>query len=193
MRSIFQTLKDKNPEDVEKLGPFLCKRENAWLHNGYYFWDQDIDIAHWWGEKGYRGSYIICKSSFEYNIKLCWDLHNEHSAREEFRKIVNAIKKRNINSKKEIKVRDIIEELQTKGIFKYKAIRLAGINSIGHNDVLYERHVLDKKKYSQNNIIIKEYDNRPAIQICFYEKFALKRKLFKIVFPEQYIKDEIVF
>lgn len=195
MRRIFQTLNDENPDNVEENGPFPCNEKNAWLHSGFYFWDQDIGIAHWWGKKGYYNNYIICESYFDYDISLCWDLHNEHDAREEFRAIVKAIKSRNINRGREIKVRDIIAELQSKKIFKYKAIRLAGINSIGFNDPLYERHILDRKRgvKGEKKSIIWEYDNRPAIQICFYDKFALKRKKFKIVYPDKYVQDEIVF
>lgn len=188
MRRIFQTLRNENPDYVEENGPFPCKRKNAWLHNGYYFWDQDIGVAHWWGDEGYHGDYIICQSSFKYDIRQCWDLHNEHGAREEFRAIAKGIEKRNINRGKRLKVRDIIEELQNKGIFGYKAVRLAGNNSIGYNDPLYERHLLDRKDTKSW-----EYDNRPAIQICFYQRNALERTEFKIVFPEEYVQDEIVF
>ncbi len=193
MRRVFQTLNDENPDNVENNGPFPCKKENAWLHNGYYFWDQDIDVAHWWGEKGYNGSYIICESYFQYDIKFCWDLHNEHTAREEFRLIAKEVKTRGVNNKKEVKVRDIIEYLQKKNMFKYHAIRLAGMNSIGFNDPLYERHILDKKARYKKQAIIWEYDNRPAIQVCFYQKNALNRKVFKIVYPDEYVQDEIVF
>lgn len=193
MRRIYQTLNDENPDDVENNGPFPCNRTNAWLHDGYYFWDQDIAVAHWWGTKGYEGEYIICESHFEYNIELCWDLHNEHSAREEFRLISKEISDRGINGKREIKVRDIIEYLQTKGVFKYEAVRLAGINSIGFNDPLYERYLLDKKNRRNKKPLLWQYDNRPAIQICFYKKYALKREGFKIVYPEHYVQDEIVF
>ena len=39
-RIIYQTVEDRgNPDYVEQHGPFICTNKNAWLGEGYYFWD----------------------------------------------------------------------------------------------------------------------------------------------------------
>lgn len=37
-RTLFQAVKDlDNPDEIEQNGPFKCRREDAWLGEGYYF------------------------------------------------------------------------------------------------------------------------------------------------------------
>ena len=37
-RALFQAVKDlDNPDEIEQNGPFKCRREDAWLGEGYYF------------------------------------------------------------------------------------------------------------------------------------------------------------
>jgi hypothetical protein len=46
--------------------PIICRRKNAWLGEGYYFWT-DLDIAHYWGKdsKMNTGSYDIYRGYIE--------------------------------------------------------------------------------------------------------------------------------
>ena len=40
LRKAYQTLENRsNPDQIEEQGPFLCRHKNAWLGEGYYFWD----------------------------------------------------------------------------------------------------------------------------------------------------------
>ena len=83
IKILYQTLENrKNPEIIEKNGPFLCNWENTWLGDGYYFWDSFINNAHWWGKEArkYKDGYIICKSICDYNSIDCFDLvgNTEH-------------------------------------------------------------------------------------------------------------------
>ena len=58
-RIIYQTVEDRgNPDYVEQHGPFICTNKNAWLGEGYYFWDTIIELAHWWGNLCYKDSRI---------------------------------------------------------------------------------------------------------------------------------------
>ena len=54
--------------------PIRCSTSDARLGYGYYFWDSIIDAAHWWGEKHYRGNYIICRSFYDAHSDRCFDL-----------------------------------------------------------------------------------------------------------------------
>lgn len=185
---IFQTLEDReNPDHVEDYGPFKCTRENAWMHDGYYFWEYEVNLSHWWGNAVHNGNYIICKSSYKIDTDFCWDLYNDHSAMKEFESLVNLIKEKNINKGKKIKARDIIEYLIKNKIMKYEAVRFMGEGSISKND----------KHYAAIDLAIRRHGNaslnlNPPIQICFFKKNALSRKGFKIIYPEKYVQDDIV-
>lgn len=65
---IFQTVKDlDNVDQLEQQGPIFCDSNSAWLGHGYYFWDSEIDLAHWCGKVHcqYNGyDYLILKSSY---------------------------------------------------------------------------------------------------------------------------------
>ena len=45
-KTIYQTLENRdNADEVERDGPFLCNRKNAWLGTGYYFGDTFVELA----------------------------------------------------------------------------------------------------------------------------------------------------
>jgi len=198
MIDAFQTLKDQNnPKYVRENGPFECTDEDAWMHNGYYFWDEDIKLCHWWGRTRCRGEYLICKTSYELNDK-CWDIYGKYAHREELIAIFNGIRAKNINSGKPIKVRDIVEYLTIRGLMKYEAMRMVGTESINKKDPIYESILLQKrKKYTKKSgylEIVHLLELRPPIQICFFNKNGLNRKGFQIVYPDKYTEnDEYVF
>lgn len=75
-RIIYQTVEDReNPDYVEQHGPFICTNKNAWLGEGYYFWDTIIELAHWWGNLCYKDSgYIICQSACDDKLEKVFDL-----------------------------------------------------------------------------------------------------------------------
>lgn len=101
IRKIYQTLEDRNnPDEVESQGPFLCNRKDAWLGNGYYFWDSFIENAHWWGKEGARyKSYLICESSFHLNEK-CFDLYDNPEHIKNLIEIINIMKINGLYDKK---------------------------------------------------------------------------------------------
>lgn len=190
MYKAFQTLKDKgDPNNAVTNGPILCKDEKAWLHTGYYFWDEDIDVAHWWGKVHCQKKYIICKSKYIRDLNRCWDLYNCYEHRLEIRSIVKEIKRRNINKGKEVRVRDVINHLIDTGCMKYEAVRVAGTNSISEEGKFHDSIPLEIRNTRWGSVAHK-LDLRPAIQICFYTKEALDRTGFNIVYPDKYINEE---
>lgn len=61
--------KDGGIDHVLKEGPFLSEYfddENdpkyPFLGSGYYYWDDNKDLAHWWGKKFYKNDYFIIES-----------------------------------------------------------------------------------------------------------------------------------
>jgi len=60
-----QTIEDQNNVDeVEKNGPIKAVFK-PYLGDGYYYWDNNIKAAHWWGSNNYGGNYMICESKLE--------------------------------------------------------------------------------------------------------------------------------
>jgi hypothetical protein len=186
---LYQTLDDKgNPDDVESEGPFICKREHSWLGNGYYFWDAHIELGHWWGELNvrqgfYKDGYIICKANAILDSS-CWDLYGNGLYRKEFDKICKLLIDENVTTKSKLLVSHVIEYLKKKSLFKYKAIRMLGVNTISSNSSLYFFRV-PFVNHKQNN---QYFDVYPPVQICLIEKSALSLKNYSIVFPDEYIE-----
>ena len=187
---VYQTVQDRdNPDEVELYGPFKCKK-NPWLGQGYYFWDHEIKLAHWWGSKaGYENNYMICEAWCNMTGNdLCWDLHENGFHRDEFHETILKIVELNLSKKPhDITVDQVIEFVKNKKSFKYEAIRILGVNSVkkikGFKNVgarmLFRR---GKEAY---------YDIFPAVQICFFNKKSLSLSKIKIVYPEYYKEDEV--
>ncbi len=126
---LFQTLEDRGDFlKVEQNAPYLCDRLDAWLGNGYYFWEAFIEIAHWWGERVYGSNYIICSFICELDER-CFDLVGNSKHLIEFHKIVMLLTEKGLINEKTT-VRRIIEFLVTKNLFNYEGIRASGVNSI---------------------------------------------------------------
>lgn len=192
IKKVYQTLEDRgNPDEVETNGPFLCKRKNAWLGNGYYFWDSFIDNAHWWGSEGaqYINGYFICEALYDFDEAFCFNLidNNEHlKLFNETKEIMyeNGLYKPNVTT-----VARIIEYVKnTLNLFTYEAIRVFGINSKSYNSQYSNRTIFDRR----NNT--KYLDSKPAIQICFYSKTCsnLNLRNYKLIYPPEYSEDYLV-
>jgi len=182
---LYQTIEDRDEADkVELTGPFPCKK-NPWLGSGFYFWDSDIHLGHWWGEYGYASNYMICESTCDYNER-CWDLHNEYAHRVECKTLVDDIRKRISESDwNKLLFPKIINLIRQESAFnqKYDAIRACGIHSIAKD---YEHNV----RFNFRDNLPAYLDLMPAIQICLFSKSALNRKGYQIVFPEMYVQDQ---
>jgi hypothetical protein len=184
---VYQTLKDNsNPDEVEQFGPFPCRRPDAWLGYGYYFWDTFIDLAHWWGNTcpDYHGKYIVCEAAV-FKDDSCWDLHGNGAHLQEFEYICYEIIDSGISATDKLLVPEVIEFLKRKGIFKYKAIRALGVDSVTNwSKVPVE---LLKVRFKAG---LKSYlDLRPPVQICLIEKKALYLRGFRIVYPDDYVEE----
>jgi len=60
-KPIFHACKlEGGSEVIIKTAPFLSENnKRQWLTQGYYFWIEDIDLAHWWGSNSVKGDYAI--------------------------------------------------------------------------------------------------------------------------------------
>ena len=109
---IYHTLENReNADEVEEYAPYKCRSSSAWMHDGYYFWDQDEELAHFWGKEVHKDNYFICESSYNSKSIKLLDLYNSYNDRMEFNNIYELIKSQNINNGKKILARHIIEFL----------------------------------------------------------------------------------
>lgn len=190
VKTLYQTLKDKNgPDYIEDNAPFKCKWENAWLGEGYYFWDTFIENAHWWGKVRHGQSYVICKAECDFDIDLCYDLVGNTEHMLDFDKSIQLMKSQKLFDKNTT-VSRIINFLQKKVAgFRFEAIRVYGIKSISEHREEYEKYKhrlifeVSKPQY---------LDYKPAIQLCLFNKNSLNLRNLKIEFPDEYNSDYVI-
>ncbi len=174
---LYQTLEDKSNVDyVEENGPFICKRRDAWLGIGYYYWDTFVDNAHLWGRKIYNSDnkdYMICLSKVEFSNENVYDLDNPNILLE-----IKILEKKlsEIYPNKNITVAVALEQLKQSREFTYKAIRARAVNDMN-----------DSKQKIPFKIGYKAYlDTCPHIQVCILDKTFVGNDNFKVIFPTEY-------
>ncbi len=184
--TLYQTLKDKDYLKVETTGPFPCRWENTWLGDGFYFWQEFIELAHWWGETHRKGNYIICQAECDFDEFKCLDLVGEMTHVRLFQNAIQIMR-----SKGKITANTTVSRVINfmKGEFDsfiYEAIRVYGINSISPknpNSAEYSDRFLFEINKSQY------LDALPAVQLCLFTKQSLNLRNYKIVYPEHYRED----
>jgi len=184
---IYQTLKDKeNPDEIERDGPFLCRWENSWLGDGYYFWDYFIENAHWWDRSHCANTYIICEAIVDLNDTNCFDLVGNTRHLMDFGDSVDFMKSKGLITRKTT-VSRVLEFMKENNLFlEYKVVRAYGINS-------------KSKDYQPNYRIIFEPNKpfqylpyKPEIQICLLKFDKINFRDYKIVYPDEYIDGYLV-
>lgn len=176
---LYQTLEDKSKVDyVEKNGPFFCKRKDAWLGKGYYYWDTFVANAHLWGNKIYKSNnknYIICLSEVDLNNNI-YDLQNP-STLLEFKRSAEILSE--VYPNKNITVAVVLEQLKQLKEFTYKAIRAEAVGDMK-----------SPKQKIPFKIKHRAYlDTCPHIQVCILDKTFIGGDNFKVIFPFEYCED----
>ena len=167
---IFQTVADKdNPDYVEANGPFLCVNK-PWLGKGYYFWDNLMERAHWWGEKHYYGNYMICQASANIDDDKYLDLAGKEQLKY-FWQCCSALRE-NYNQE-HITVSFVIAKLIKIGDFPFQAVRVLS-EHCGGDEIM---HFVDYSKSYLNF--------SPPMQICIFEKSRIED--YHIVYPVKYM------
>lgn len=91
----YHTLENRgNAEKIELDGPIAAKKlEKAWLGPGYYFWDRDVDWAHFWGMSLYGVRYYIFRAEIIFDA-MCFDLHGNPEHKKILAEAIEEIKKK---------------------------------------------------------------------------------------------------
>lgn len=180
--SIYQTLSDRgNPEKIMQDGPFPCERLDAWVGNGYYFWESFIDNAHWWGDKGYKSKYVICKAECDLDPEKILDLVGNTDDIMLFREWTNALQKEGLVTDETTVARILHYIKEFASSFNYEAIRVYGIDSVSPK----RTRLTFRRLFNPSSVSY--LDLSPAIQLCIFEKTGLNLRNFKIVHPSKYV------
>ncbi|QPH38684.1 hypothetical protein [Pedobacter endophyticus] len=176
LRTVYQTLKDRNNNDeVVAHGPYLCNKSNAWLHEGYYFWEEFIEPAHHWGKTWCAKKYIITRGDcliFEHQLfDLVGNLHHIRLLKE----TVEFLKGEGLVTE-ETTVAHIIDFLKKEGVFGYLATRAHTTDSFR------KKYKLDVLKYEVDKETVLVMN--PAVQICIYDLDSTLFSEFRIVYPD---------
>ncbi len=91
----YHTIENRgNLDYVLDNAPFICTREDAWLGNGYYFWDTNVAWAKKWGRDAYlsrsKGFWILlCQLDLRQN---CLDLFGSVADKQLLVKVLQRLK-----------------------------------------------------------------------------------------------------
>lgn len=186
-KKVYQTLEDRdNPNEIEKNGPFKCRRNNAWMGEGYYFWESFIDNAHWWGKEcnSFEDGYVICEAIYTEDEEKCFNLIDNPVHIKMFNDTKALMQEKGLYKDGQTTVSRIIEFLRTTlKIFKYEAVRVYGVNSKFYKSNFSNQTIFDKSHPQ------KYLDTSLPIQICFYSTSSLNLRNFRIIFPDKYNED----
>lgn len=115
--------------NTESQAPFLSKRNNQWLTQGYYFWTDSDYFAKKWGETHYQNkSYEYCIIKFDLFFKkdelldLVGNVDHKIKFKETYERLTIKLKQ------DKIPLGDVIQymrdfEKRIPGVFSYKAIK----------------------------------------------------------------------
>lgn len=177
LKQLYQTVEDRdNPSFIASHGPFLCSRGNAWLGEGYYFWDSFIELSHWWGNTVYEGNYVIVQSACCLPLADTYDLYDDFECLQEFSCLKDALKEK--LHKDSISVSDVLAFLKSNSDFmdRYKAIRAKATGCMKHAPSL---------KFVNYNKAFLEL--MPPVQFCVLDKAFLYKNQYTIVYPSKYV------
>lgn len=184
-KSVFQTLDNRNIEQIQSQGPFPCNWKNTWLGDGYYFWDTFIENAHFWGKEAraskYTNGYIICEAKCDFNTNECLDLYGDLEKLKELKELFEMYKSIN-RASEETTVKEFLAILKGEfpNEFLFTAIRANGVKSKKADSKFTMNLFFEKGKYSY-------FEFNPAVQICFFTKKSMNLRDYKIVFPTHFI------
>jgi hypothetical protein len=125
--------------DIEKQGPFLSTyisediKQHKFLGTGFYFWDNNIGMAHAHGQKNYKRKYYIFQAELELESEIFLDLVGNRIDMLWFQEIMKRFE--HIKEAENWTIGSFIEFLKRLGIFTYKAIRAID-NSIDPKEVI---------------------------------------------------------
>jgi hypothetical protein len=125
--------KTGNPAEIKK--PFFASHgseesDKKFLGSGYYFWDNNIGVAHWWGQKNYQKKYYIFEGNINATKGIFLDLVGNRDHILLLQEMMQLLMPYNTAPDKKWKLGNFIElcksleqKQEYKGIFPFQLIR----------------------------------------------------------------------
>lgn len=167
-----------NIADIEREGPFLSvhdennELQHKFLGTGYYFWDNNIGMAHAHGQRNYKRNYYIFESNLDLDDDAFLDLAGNRMDMIRFQEIMERLSK--IEETKEWGIAHFITFLERKNIFSYQYVRAVD-TSIDPKKVI--KFVPERRNYINLN---------PIFIVCMKDKNTNSIQSFKHIktFPD---------
>lgn len=181
--TVHQTLEDRgNADQIEEQGPFKADAiGRLYLGNGSYFWDDHIELAHWWGKANIKGDYVICQADMAVRKIEFYDLAG---CRQDMKHLKEMIKTFGISHLALGKVIEFLKDLQDssryRGIFPFRVIRAVDDSYTSFNRELIG--FVDGKKG--------ETSLTPVFLICLIAKSDVILSSYRIIYPLKYINGD---
>ncbi|MDR6564387.1 MULTISPECIES: hypothetical protein [unclassified Arcicella] len=156
---------------IELNGPFLSTHvENEpnqykFLGTGYYFWDNNLGMAHSHGQNNYKRRYYIFEAALTLDEDILYDLAGNRIDMINFQEIINKLQA--FEETKNWGIAHYIEFLKRQGMFPYRAIRAID-TSINPKEIF--NFVPDRKNFTNLN---------PIFIVCLLDKENDLIKSFK--------------
>lgn len=160
---LYQTVANKHKNNIENMAPFKCTRADAWLGDGYYFWDTFIELAHQWGVCALKNNYIICKTHTKCHAEEILDLVGNTTQIKDLRDITLQLEK---TYNKRLTVPFVMHYLRERLAFPYKAIRIQSHNNFSQLTTQYKRVFIDGRREC--------FLMCPSIQYCVIDRTILE-------------------
>jgi hypothetical protein len=172
----YQTLEDRdNIDEIEMEGPYKCNRSDAWLGNGYYFWDTNMHWAIGWGETSYnnRGmDFVIARCNLD--LSNCFDLLGNVQHQVDLIECIKVFRaSMKIKATREPLIPELIEFLKRNELFPYNSIRSS--DNPDSKSFLYVSN--------RNNFVVVNQ----RVQVCVIKKRNVLLRPFKVIYPEKYL------
>lgn len=189
---IYQTLENRNNhEEILSHGPYICVRSDAWLSEGYYFWDTFIENAHDWGMMSYKeiSKYCIFQGTYYLSNEVCFNLCEPYFLYT-FKKVVDRLVEKKIKSKNML-VAEVIDYMRFEAPDaiefheKYLAVKAIGFKYHENKDSSLA-HLQFKKKYTNDFLNL-----HPRVQVAIFQEGIKDINDWQICFPEKFVEDNL--
>jgi hypothetical protein len=180
---LHQTLEDNdNPNYIEDHGPFPGNDfGNLYLGHGSYFWDNHLELAHWWGRVHIKRDYVICEA--ELNVAEGWffDLVGCRRDMIHLKQMIHRLKLNHLALGQIIEVlKGMDAEPGKKGLFPFKVIRAVDVSSTSYNQNYLP---FAEQKSGKTSLT-------PIFLICIIGKSDLLLSYYRIIYPEHYVQKD---
>jgi hypothetical protein len=183
-KEVYQTLRYLDNNDVVLCeGPYKCTKDDAWLGHGYYFWEDSMRPAKYWGKKFHDNKYIICKGTCKIDETNCFDLVGSVKHDEFLHETIkHLIEMEELTSN--VSIPHVIDYLQKIGQFPFFASRAETSDAFDSTYYLteddFKEDIVFNAKFSKVKVRLNK-----VIQLCIYDLEKVNFKMIDIVFENR--------